>query len=158
MRLLIKPLTDDVKAMYHDDATEEANLNREIRGDAGLDLYCPDEYTIEPGETRYIDLKIQCEAISDADSTRNVGYYLHCRSSISKTPLRLANSVGIIDAGYRGNIMASVDHRGSETYNIQKGQRLFQLVGRYLEPIELYLVEELSDTERGNDGFGSTGH
>ena len=157
MRLLIKPLNDAVKAMYHDDATEEANLNREIRGDAGLDLYCPEDITIEPGKTKFIDFQIQCEGLSDNDG-RNICYTLECRSSISKTPLRMANSRGIIDSGYRGNIIASVDHRGSETYNIQKGQRLFQIIGRYLEPIELYLVENLSDTERGNSGFGSTGN
>jgi len=82
---------------------------------------------------------------------------LYPRSSISKTPLRLANSIGIIDSGYRGNIMAAVDNISDEPYQVQKGQRLFQICGRYLEPIELQLVEELSDTERGNGGFGSTG-
>ena len=111
---------------------------------------------IEPNDTKFINLKIQCEALSD-NNDRNISYYLHCRSSIAKTPLRLANSVGIIDAGYRGDIIASVDNRSSEPYQIQKGQRLFQIVGRYLEPIELELVETLSDSERGNRGFGSTG-
>ena len=51
-------------------------------------------------------------------------YYLYPRSSISKTPLRLCNSVGIIDAGYRGNIMAFVDNI-DEDYDL--GTRLFQL-------------------------------
>ena len=99
---------------------------------------------------------IQCEGLSDSDSTKNVSYYLHCRSSISKTPLRLANSVGIIDAGYRGNLMAAVDNTGDAPYTIEAGQRLFQITGRYLEPIDLTLVEELSDSERGAGGFGST--
>ena len=156
MKLLLKPLADDIKSMYHDDALYESNRTRERRGDAGLDLYCPSDKIIEAGKTTCIDLKIQCEGLSENDG-RNVCYYLHCRSSISKTPLRLANSVGIIDAGYRGNIMTMVDNIDSEPYHIQKGQRLFQIVGRYLEPITLHLVEELSDSDRGSDGFGSTG-
>jgi dUTP pyrophosphatase len=53
--------------------------------------------------------------------------------------------------------MAMVDNISDEPYQIQKGQRLFQICGRYLEPIHLELVEELSDSERGNNGFGSTG-
>ena len=156
MKLLIRPLNDEIKAMYHDDALETSNMNRETRGDAGLDLYCPGNLEILPGETKCIDFKIQCEGLSDNDA-RNVCYYLYPRSSISKTPFRLANSVGIIDAGYRGNLMAMVDNISKEVQTIQKGMRLFQICGRYLEPIHLELVEELSESERGNDGFGSTG-
>jgi dUTP pyrophosphatase len=157
MRLLLKPLNDEIKSMYHDDALNESNIRRGERGDAGLDLYSPGDIEIPGGGTVTIDFKIQCEGLSD-NNHRNICYYLYPRSSISKTPLRLANSVGIIDAGYRGNIMAVVDNRDKEQYNIQKGQRLFQICGRYLEPIELRLVEELSSSERGNDGFGSTGN
>ena len=157
MKLLIKPENDSVKELYHDSALIESNEQRISRGDAGLDLYCPEDLIIEPHSIKFINLRIQCEALSDSDNTKNVCYYLHCRSSISKTPLRLANSVGIIDAGYRGNIIASVDNISGESYQIQRRQRLFQITGRYLEPIELTLVEELSESIRGEDGFGSTG-
>jgi len=156
MKLLLKPLNEEIKSMYHDSATAEANARREERGDAGLDLYCPGNLEILPGQTKCIDFKIQCEGLSDSDA-RNVCYYLYPRSSISKTPFRLANSVGIIDAGYRGNLMAMVDNTSKEVQTIQKGTRLFQICGRYLEPIHLELVEILSDSDRGNDGFGSTG-
>jgi len=156
MKLLLKPLNDEVKAMYHSSASEQENDMREHRGDAGLDLYCPGNLEILPGQTKCIDFKIQCEGLSDSDG-RNVCYYLYPRSSISKTPFRLANSVGIIDSGYRGNLMAMVDNTSNEVQTIQKGTRLFQICGRYLETIHLQLVEELSDSERGNDGFGSTG-
>ena len=156
MKLLIKPENDSVKELYHDSALIESNEQRISRGDAGLDLYCPEDLIIEPHSIKFINLRIQCEALSDSDNTKNVCYYLHCRSSISKTPLRLANSVGIIDAGYRGNIIASVDNISGESYQIQRRQRLFQITGRYLEPIELTLVEELSESIRGEDGFGST--
>ena len=51
----------------------------------------------------------------------------------------------------------TVQNISDEPFSIQKGQRLFQICGRYLEPIHLNLVEELSNSERGNGGFGSTG-
>ena len=156
MKLLLKPLNDEVKGMYHEAASDQANEMRSHRGDAGLDLYCPGNVELLPGETKCIDFKIQCEGLSDSDA-RNICYYLYPRSSISKTHFRLANSVGIIDAGYRGNLMAMVDNISKEVQTIQKGTRLFQICGRYLEPIHLELVEELSESERGNDGFGSTG-
>ena len=156
MKLLLKPLNEEVKSMYHDSATSEGNTRREDRGDAGLDLYCPSNLEILSGQTKCIDFQIQCEGLSDSNA-RNVCYYLYPRSSISKTPFRLSNSLGIIDAGYRGNLMAMVDNTSKEVQTIQKGTRLFQICGRYLETIHLELVEELSESDRGNAGFGSTG-
>jgi dUTP pyrophosphatase len=157
MKLHLKPLNNEIRLMYENDALEVSNMNRATRGDAGLDLYCPGDMIIQPGQTVKIDFKIQCEGLSDDDG-RNVCYYLYPRSSISKTPLRLANSVGIIDAGYRGNLMAAVDNTSNEPYQIQRGQRLFQICGRFLESISLTLTAELSSSERGNNGFGSTGN
>ena len=156
MRLLLKPHNDEVKSMYHDVATNDANDRRIVRGDAGLDLYCPDDLMIEPNDTKFINLKIQCEALSD-NNDRNISYYLHCRSSIAKTPLRLANSVGIIDAGYRGNLCAVVDNVKNESFTIEQGTRLFQICSPTLEPIEFVVVNELSSSVRGTNGFGSTG-
>ena len=150
MKLLIKPTDDYVKTLYN-------NHEHYNEGDSGLDLFCPEEIVIEPGTTRKIDLQIQCEALSDLDGDKNVSYYLYPRSSIIKTPLRLANSVGIIDAGYRGNIIACVDNIKNIAFKIEKGTRLFQICGPTLEPITFRLVEELSNTQRGSGGFGSTG-
>tara|TARA_B110000977_G_scaffold119821_1_gene154387 strand:+ start:84 stop:569 length:486 start_codon:yes stop_codon:yes gene_type:complete len=160
MKLLLKinreGSEDFLKSKYRQESTAEANLTRSERGDAGLDLYFPEDIKLEPNKTTMVDLGIACEGLSDSDD-RNVSYYLHCRSSISKTPLRLANNVGIIDAGYRGNIMVAIDNRSNDMYSVQRGQRLFQICGRYLEPVSLEVVGELSDSMRGNDGFGSTG-
>ena len=125
-------------------------------GDSGLDLFCPETITINPGETVKINLQIKCEALSN-DGQRNVSYYLYPRSSIIKTPLRLSNSVGIIDAGYRGDIIACVDNIKNESYTITQGDRLFQICAGNLEPIEFQLVNDLSNTQRGTGGFGSTG-
>ena len=121
---------------------------------SGLDLYCPQDIVVKPGETVKIDLKIQCEAFNKIG---NVSYYLYPRSSIVKTPLRLSNSVGIIDAGYRGNIMAFVDNIKTYEYTIETGQRLFQICSGDLSPLTFKVVDSLSDTSRGTGGFGSTG-
>ena len=123
-------------------------------GDCGLDLFCPEDIIIGPMETVKIDLQIQCEALKD--NKDNMSYYLYPRSSIVKTPLRLSNSVGIIDAGYRGNIMAYVDNIKDSEYRVEAGTRLFQICSPTLEQITFEMVNTLSETTRGSGGFGST--
>ena len=79
------------------------------------------------------------------------------RSSIAKTPLRLSNSIGLIDAGYRGEIIAAVDNIKEQPHKISVGERLFQLVAMNGSKINFKLVSELTETDRGTGGFGSTG-
>lgn len=96
------------------------------------------------------------------------GYYLYPRSSIVKTPFRLSNSVGIIDSGYRGELMAVVDNISAANTDIKTNivqymppmTRMFQICSPTLEPFMVKIVnseEQLGLTERGNGGFGSTG-
>ena len=144
MELLIKPLNEVAKKMYE-------NHGHFHDGDAGLDLYALEDICFSPGETKKIKLGISCEP-KDGKA-----YYLFPRSSISKTPLRLSNSIGLIDGGYRGEIMASCDNIKDFDYTVRKGDRLFQLVATDSSPISYALVDELSDTTRGSGGFGSTG-
>ena len=144
MDLKIRPFNAEVKQMYE-------NHGHFHDGDAGLDLFVINEQTISAGEATLIHLQIACE------NTENRPYLLMSRSSIGKTSLRLANAVGLIDAGYRGEIMAVVDNIKTEDYTVEPGQRLFQLVAMDGSPIYFELVEELSDTSRGGGGFGSTG-
>ena len=150
MKLLIQTDNEYLKSLY----TNHQHYNP---GDSGLDLFCPEDIIIGPGETMKIDLQIQCEALHDNIENNNVSYYSYPRSSIIKTPLRLANSVGIIDAGYRGNIIACVDNIKNYEFKIEKGSRLFQICGPTLEPIEIRVINELSNSQRGSGGFGSTG-
>ena len=81
------------------------------------------------------------------------------RSSISNTPLMMCNSIGLVDAGYRGYIMAKVRNFSNDPYTITKGTRLFQLVpinnGRGWDKV--IITPELSESIRGEGGFGSTG-
>ena len=145
--LRIKILDDEVSSYYKD-------RNTTYDGDAGMDLYCPHQLIIEPNETLLIKMGIACEM---TDEYLPVSFMLAPRSSISKTPLRMSNSIGIIDSGYRGEIMACVDNISNEDYMITPGQRLFQIVHPTLYPFNVDVVEELSETERGDGGFGSTG-
>lgn len=87
-------------------------------------------------------------------------YWMLPRSSISKTPLRLANSVGLIDAGYRGTLLAAVDNITADPYSVNHGDRLFQLSSPDLLPFDdIKIVDEIPGgaTLRGSGGFGSTG-
>ena len=152
MHLCIKPLADYIKILYN-------NHEHFENGDSGLDLFCPETIIVKPGETKCIDLMIQCEGFncSNPNLRVHVSYKLYPRSSIVKTPLRLSNSVGVIDAGYRGNIKAFVDNIKNEPFTIERGTRLFQICGPCLESISFEIVQDLSNSQRGEGGFGSTG-
>ena len=139
----------DVAELYKNHSTYH-------QGDSGLDVFFPDEINVGAKETKLINLKIKCEAWKNSNNPEPYSYYLFPRSSISKTPLRMSNSVGIIDAGYRGNLMVSVDNISDDDFLIEKGSRLFQICGPTLSSITFELADTLSETSRGEGGFGST--
>ena len=114
MKLFIKPSNEFTEALY-------SNHQHYNPGDSGIDLFTPETITVQLGETVKINLQIKCEALHDTIENTNVSYYLYPRSSIVKTPLRMSNSVGIIDAGYRGEIIACVDNIKNEPYTITQG-------------------------------------
>ena len=122
MRLQLKITNLAAATFYHEAFQKQSNAVD--HPDAGFDLYCPQEVTIQPGETVRVDMGIACEATYKDNPT---AFYIYPRSSISKTPLRLANSVGIVDSGYRGNLMLALDNIKQVPYTIRKGQRLAQI-------------------------------
>ena len=144
MKLYIKTHNETAEEFYR-------NHGHFHNGDAGLDLYVLEDISFEPGETKAIKLGISCEPKCGK------AYYLFPRSSISKTPLRMSNSIGLIDGGYRGEIMAACDNIKDYEYKIEKGQRLFQLVAANCASISYEIANDLTDTTRGDGGFGSTG-
>ena len=139
--------------------------------DAGFDLYNTESIVSKSSQTIIVDYKIQCAMkVCINGIERYVGYYLYCRSSTgSKTPLRLSNSVGIIDSGYRGNIKACFDNinnsdinSGSNNFVLKQGERYTQLCPPNLEyPMKVVIVDNISDlgkeTIRGYGGFSSSG-
>lgn len=129
--------------------------------DSGFDLFIPEKITIDGRSTRIVKLNIKAAMYYLDDSNKEgkgVAYYLYPRSSMgAKTPLRLANSVGIIDSGYRGTLGAILDNTIEEAYTIEANARLVQICHASLEPFYVRLVSNLEKTRRGEGGFGSTG-
>ena len=119
------------------------------------------------------DFKIRCSAaiVTDTGKMYNTGYYMYPRSSLSKTNLRLANAVGIIDAGYRGHLIGMFDVvninenelSDDRDYDciVKKYDRLVQICAPSLIPIIVEIVDSVDElgekTLRGDSGFGSTG-
>jgi dUTP pyrophosphatase len=137
-----------------DFASETYNTNEEQieRNDSGYDLYyCGESVTIEPFQEKLLGLGVKGELRGLVH-----GYELWPRSSIRKTPLQLSNSIGLIDYGYRGEIMATVRNLSMEPYTIIRGAKLFQLCMPGKRPFHVVLVDQLSETVRGEGGFGST--
>lgn len=173
----------------HNTSTETA-----LFPNSGFDLFVPSETVFDRDfVAKFVDLKFKAEMIycdksmqvtleteegeseTVSGASYSCGYYVYPRSSISKTPLMLANHVGIIDSGYRGNLMAAVRKLPTETptysesannpkiredyYVVEKHTRLFQICHPSLCPVFVVLVpeSELNSSERGEGGFGSTG-
>jgi dUTP pyrophosphatase len=100
----------------------------------------------------YVDFKIQ------AMTTCGSGFFLLPRSSLSKTPLRLANSVGLIDPTYRGNLIAALENTSDTDFILAESSRPVQIAVPSLQPFDIeWTFMELPNTERGSGGFGSTG-
>lgn len=135
------------------------------KGDAGLDLFVVKDQIILPGKTVLVDMGVQCQNRSRdpcvwhwlrGDFYKYNSYLLMPRSSIYKTPLLMRNSVGLIDAGYKGNIKAPLYNTSTEPYELKRGTRIVQLVNADLSPITMKIVKEHRETSRGSGGFGST--
>lgn len=151
MKFLIKCQDQNSKELYSNHSTYH-------KGDSGLDLFITETTTIQPGKTKLVDMGIQCQLRSKRLLQNPVyhSYFMLPRSSISKTPLRLANSIGLIDSEYLGNIKAALHNTGTDPFTLNKGERYVQLVRGDLGHISFELVKELRSTTR-TEGFGSTG-
>lgn len=143
-------------------ANEELKTLYKIRenvyeGDCGVDLYIPSTKELSCDKTHFISHEVVCWMTDEAGNL--VSYYLYPRSSISKTPFRLANSIGIIDSGYRGEIIAAVDvlMRLLARPSIERHSRLFQICSPTLEPLRLVIEDSIAFGDRGTNGFGSSG-
>lgn len=121
--------------------------------DAGADIFALENTYIKPNETKLVKTGIAV-AIP-------VGYEIQIRprSGLSlKTPLRVANAPGTIDTDYRGEVCVIMQNSGNEAVKIEAGDKIAQMVINEVPMIKWKEVTELSSTERGAGGFGSTGN
>lgn len=131
--------------------------------DAGFDLFSPETKQLTSTNVNKLDYKISCSAqiITHNNTSYNTGFYMYPRSSISKSNIRLANNVGIIDAGYRGHLIGMFDVIYVDEMNVNKFDRHLQICAPELIPIIVEIVDSREDlgaeTARGDGGFGSTG-
>ena len=121
---------------------------------AGADLYAVSDgaITFLPGETKFVHTGLAMEI--------PVGYagLVYARSGLAtKRGLAPANKVGVIDADYRGEIMVALHNHSEKEQTIESGERIAQLVVTPFLKVEYTEAESLSDTARGEGGFGSTG-
>ena len=119
-------------------------------GDAAMDLYATEVIKDKYGNYVYLTgvaLEIPLGFVG----------LLFPRSSVSKTSLSLANSVGVVDSSYRGEIMLKFRHTGEANPFYRAGDRVGQIMIMPYPKIEFIEAKELSTTDRGDGGFGSTG-
>jgi dUTP pyrophosphatase len=149
------------------DYYETFGKKNEIRADSGLDILCPHDIIV-PANSISFKIKLGIQGYIKYVDGRKRGYFLFPRSSLgSKTSLRQSNSVGLIDFGYRGEVMVVVDNVSSQDHVVKRGDRLCQIVAGDASPIYPVIIsgeefnkqmeKESDGNERGMGGFGSTG-
>lgn len=121
---------------------------------AGADLYSAEDadVVIGPGETKFIGTGLAMEIPE--------GYVglAYARSGLAcKRGLAPANKVGVVDSDYRGEIKVALHNHGKEAQTVEKGERIAQMVIAPYLSVNYEEADELSETERGEGGFGSTG-
>ena len=143
MKIKIKKLTDTAKLPTRGSASA-----------AGYDLYADiaEAVHIAPGETKMISTGLSMELPE--------GYFgaIFARSGLAmKEGLRPGNCVGVVDSDYRGPFMIGLHNDSDKIRTVEPLERIAQMVVIPYLPVEFEPVDELSDTERGEGGFGSTG-
>ena len=122
---------------------------RSYPNDAGLDLFSREEKIIMPGESAVFDTGVHVEL------PKGTFMKLESKSGLN-VKYGIVSHGGVIDQNYRGSIAVKLYNHGDKPYMIRKGQKIIQgIIQPYLSPA-LELVEELSDSDRGSAGFGST--
>ena len=149
--------------MYINSAlAHNAQMHNSDYPDAGFDLFTPVETICSSQNVNKFNFSVSCSArmVCENGKIYNTGFFMMPRSSLSGTPLRLANSVGVIDSGYRGNLIGKFDCLGLD-HVVQQYDKLLQIVAPGMVPIYATIVNSTDElggvTERGSGGFGSTG-
>ena len=167
LKLFVNTDNSELVSLYqkHVKAHNDAVQNTPFPN-SGFDIFVPTEEVFDLfAKTKFIDMQIKTEMIyyeAASNKIETCAFMVFPRSSISKTPLMLANHTGIIDSGYRGSLIGAFRCLAFDNFNkytVEKHTRLLQICHPSLCPIYVHLVSEndLSSTERGAGGFGSTG-
>ena len=130
----------------------EIEISAPRPGDAGYDLYAVDDYRVAPGQRALVETGLHLEIPS--------GFVGVVKDRSSVASVGLHTLAGVIDSSYRGELKVLLVNLGEEYYRIRIGQKIAQLlvVPAYVDAIEIVdSLEDLSATERGVGGFGSTG-
>ncbi len=131
--------------------TDTAKLPEQaLQGDLGYDVFADEDKWIEPG-----GYKLVSTGISVHNSTYKYGFIIKDRSSIAMKGL--FTHAGVIDAGYTGEIKVLFHNNSSTSIKIEQGDKIAQLVPTKVVNFEVEEVDELFETKRGKNGFGSTG-
>ena len=162
LMLFIPPEQSTLCAFYRQRVEQHNHKIYNLFPDSGFDLGLPTDFHLQKTCSNKIPLGVHCAMFSNDVKETPQAYYLYPRSSVVKTPIRLSNSVGIIDSGYRGEITAFVDmiDHTQDSFTIRSMDRYFQICHPSLSPFKVVLVDSLDElgfTERGGGGFGSTG-
>jgi dUTP pyrophosphatase len=143
-----KPVVVRVKRL-----SSGAQLPKAAReGDVAFDLYSTVEYELGPGEWYAVPTGIALQIPKGYEGQVRPRSGLALREGIT-----VLNAPGTIDSGYRGEVKTTLINLSRDPFRITKGMRVSQLAIRPVPDVEFIEVEELSDTERGAGGFGSTG-
>jgi dUTP diphosphatase len=126
--------------------------SRAYAGDAGLDLSAIEAVELAPGEGATIGT-----GLAIALPERSAGLVLPRSGLASKHGIGVLNAPGLIDSGYRGEVRVILHNHGSETFRVEPGMRIAQLLVVAVEDVRLVEVDELPATERGEGGHGSSG-
>lgn len=124
-------------------------------GSAGIDIATSHAYVIYPTDEGYF-AKISTQLFFQIPKN-HVGLLIE-RSSLHLKGLTLANSIGVIDSDYRGELLISVKNITNNNIRLEKGQKIAQLLIVPVPEISLINVSKLNETTRGSGGFGSTGN
>jgi len=159
LKLYIDPANTELRELYEKYiADHNAHITSDPFPNSGFDLFTTDLCVFPPNNTfssKMVDFGIVTEMQYNSEPS---AFLLCPRSSIAKTPLMLANHVGIIDSGYRGNIKGAFRNLDTNSeYVVEKHVRLLQICHPSLCPIRVELCDSVSNTSRGAGGFGSTG-
>jgi len=122
------------------------------KGDSGVDLYAAEEYNLKPMERKLVPTGLKLEIPFGYEGQVRPKSGLAINHGISH-----ANAVGTIDSSYRGEIKVPLINLSDKPYKIEIGNKIGQLIIAKVEEAVFEEVEELSNTTRNEDGFGSTG-